>query len=277
MSLTLQSCASTNSYNARRLRYDEFIAKFKAGAVKTTDDCYTPFEVYSEVVNHYINKYNINEADIVRPFYPGGDYQNLNQYNKNSVVVDNPPFSILAQIINFYQKNSIKFFLFAPHLMLFYNINKGVCAVMVGVNITYENGAKIPTSYITNLDTQNAIKTAPELSKALNELNKKPSLKPKINFPKNVISAARIKNINSVPFYIKKDECESISKVGDIQIFGGGLLINNNALNRLNEALNEALNETKSGNGDGEITTHLDTSQQMRLNELNTGAKGLLC
>lgn len=45
---------------------------------------------------------------IVRPFYPGGDYINFD-YPADCVVIDNPPFSILAQIVAFYAKRGIDY------------------------------------------------------------------------------------------------------------------------------------------------------------------------
>ena len=54
--------------------YDGFVEKFKPK--KTTDDCYTPPEVYDVVLKHVREKYNIaDDVPIVRPFYPGGDYE----------------------------------------------------------------------------------------------------------------------------------------------------------------------------------------------------------
>ena len=96
--------------------YDGFIGKFEVK--KTTDDCYTPKDVVSAVVNYVAKNCNIEGLTIVRPFYPGGDYKSV-QYEKNHVVIDNPPFSILAEICRFYADNGIRFFLFAPHLTLF--------------------------------------------------------------------------------------------------------------------------------------------------------------
>ncbi|MFR0556541.1 hypothetical protein [Pseudoscardovia radai] len=54
-----------------------------------------------------------DDVPIVRPFWPGTDYERA-QYPDGCVVVDNPPFSILAKIIRFYQAHGIRFFLFAP-------------------------------------------------------------------------------------------------------------------------------------------------------------------
>lgn len=94
--------------------YDGFVEKFKPK--KTTDDCYTPEIVYNAIADWVANEYHLNKAEFVRPFYPGGDYERFDYGNK--IVVDNPPFSILAQIIEFYSDKEIKFFLFAPTLTL---------------------------------------------------------------------------------------------------------------------------------------------------------------
>lgn len=58
--------------------YEAFVDKFKPKL--TTDDCYTPPEVYEVVKNWACAKYGIDPAKIVRPFYPGGDYESFD-YN----------------------------------------------------------------------------------------------------------------------------------------------------------------------------------------------------
>lgn len=127
--------------------YNEFLDKFEAK--KTTDDCYTPNEVYEAVKNHVIEKYNLKDRKVVRPFYPGGDYENYT-YPKDCVVIDNPPFSILSKIVEFYQKKKIVYFLFGPHLTLF-SANKGQNYIITNSQITYENKAFVNTGFITNL------------------------------------------------------------------------------------------------------------------------------
>lgn len=69
--------------------YEAFVDKFKPKL--TTDDCYTPPEVYEVVKNWACAKYGIDPAKIVRPFYPGGDYESFD-YSGGAVVVDNPLF-----------------------------------------------------------------------------------------------------------------------------------------------------------------------------------------
>ena len=48
----------------------------KFEAKRTTDDCYTPDVVYDAVAEWVASEYNVSRANFVRPFYPGGDYQN---------------------------------------------------------------------------------------------------------------------------------------------------------------------------------------------------------
>ena len=57
--------------------YDGFVEKFKPK--KTTDDCYTPPAIYDAVLEHVEQTYGIpDSAPVIRPFYPGGDYEIMN-------------------------------------------------------------------------------------------------------------------------------------------------------------------------------------------------------
>ena len=93
--------------------YQAFVDKFKPK--KTTDDCYTPEPIYEAVRAWAVRRYALGDAPIVRPFFPGGDYENTD-YPDGCVVIDNPPFSILSQICRTYMERGIRFFLFAPTL-----------------------------------------------------------------------------------------------------------------------------------------------------------------
>ena len=73
--------------------YEEFVNKFKPK--KTTDDCYTPDVIYDAVRDWAVREYSLSGARIIRPFWPGGDYQS-EDYSGDCVVIDNPPFSILS-------------------------------------------------------------------------------------------------------------------------------------------------------------------------------------
>lgn len=100
---------------------NEFLEKFKPKL--TTDDCYTPENIYACVRDWAVDRYGLAGAEVVRPFFPGGDYEHYD-YPEGCVVIDNPPFSILSNICRFYDKRGIRYFLFAPALTLF-SINSG--------------------------------------------------------------------------------------------------------------------------------------------------------
>lgn len=108
--------------------YEEFVEKFKPK--KTTDDCYTPPVVYDAVAGWVASEYGVNRDNFVRPFYPGGDYENYD-YGKTAIVVDNPPFSILSKIVDFYISKNVPFFLFAPNLTLFNCLRNRECTAFV--------------------------------------------------------------------------------------------------------------------------------------------------
>ena len=216
--------------------YNAFVEKFEAK--KTTDDCYTPDNVYDAVAAWVANEYDLDRASFVRPFYPGGDYKAFD-YPAGCVVVDNPPFSIFAEIVNFYIDNSIKFFLLAPALTLLGSVRKA-CAVAVGVDVIYENGAIVNTSFATNLQREK-IRSAPTLYHVLYDENYK-NLKerhknlPKYDYPDNVVTAAKIAVLSKygVDFSVGAGESEFIrgldaQKEHGKAIFGGGLLISEKA------------------------------------------------
>ena len=99
--------------------YEEFVEKFKPK--KTTDDCYTPPYIYDAVQRWAINEYRLDGRPILRPFYPGGDYEHF-EYQKNGVVIDNPPFSILSKIITFYIEKKYRLFSICSGInTIFYN------------------------------------------------------------------------------------------------------------------------------------------------------------
>ena len=84
--------------------YKRFVDKFKPN--KTTDDCYTPDNVYNAVLDWVVHEYGIDRGKVVRPFWPGGDYERYD-YPEGCAVVDNPPFSIISKICRDYQDNGI--------------------------------------------------------------------------------------------------------------------------------------------------------------------------
>lgn len=104
-----------NFRRKQTLQYDEFTAKFNLSHKKTTDDCYTPPEVYNCVRDYFLEQFpDWKDRPIVRPFCPDGDFERFD-YPDSCVVIDNPPFSISAKIVRWYIDHNIQFALFAPH------------------------------------------------------------------------------------------------------------------------------------------------------------------
>lgn len=191
--------------------YEEFVNKFKIK--KTTDDCYTPPHIYEKVKEWAVKEYNLGNKTIERPFYPGGDYINYN-YTENSVVIDNPPFSILSKIIDYYNEHNIKYFLFAPHLTLF-TLYRAKCHVVTKSPIIYENGARVCTSFVTNLE-DNVIRTAPDLARLLHEPKKTAN---RYKYPPNVVTSCNL----DVTKNIKIPTATFVRKIEDVKIYGGGV------------------------------------------------------
>lgn len=203
--------------------YGEFIEKFKPK--KTTDDCFTPPLVYEAVKSWVVNEYDIpDDAEIIRPFYPGGDYEK-HEYPEGCVVIDNPPFSILAEIKRFYHEKNIKYFLFAPHLTLFAS-NGDERYIITSSGVIYENGAKVMTSFVTNMDRYK-IRTAPKLAEAIDRAveegrERAPEL-PAYDYPLEVVTSARLVKIARVDFKVLPEHCHFTRQLDSQKETGAGL------------------------------------------------------
>ena len=213
--------------------YDGFVEKFKPK--KTTDDCYTPPEVYEVVADYVSERFGVDRADMVRPFYPGGDFESFD-YPDGCCVVDNPPFSILQRIKRFYIERGIRFFIFAPSLTAFSGtLTTELTHIICDVNITYENGAVVRTAFVTNMGGDVVAESCPELhdrmQPVLDELaRRKTKQLQKYDYPDEVITSAKLGWMagHHTPLVIRRADCARISKL-DAQngksIFGGGLLL----------------------------------------------------
>ena len=161
--------------------------------VKTSDDTFTPPKVYEEVLK-YINEkiIPIDSIEIQRPFYPGGDYQkDIENYNEKSVVIDNPPFSIISEIIDFYLKNNIKFFIFTNGLTIFNYLNRDVHLLCPYAMIEYDNGDKVNTCFIHNL-LPRGVTISGDLRNRLGDLCEQNKIKRnKYSYPDEVLSVAQ--------------------------------------------------------------------------------------
>ena len=215
--------------------YDNFVDKFKP--LRTTDDCYTPENVYDAVAAWVEKEYGAPRETFVRPFWPNADFETA-EYPEGCTVVDNPPFSIRAKICDVYLKRGIRFFLFAPALSMI--SARHICCVAVGVSIIYDNGAEVPTSFVTNLEDV-ALRTAPDLYRAIdaeNRKNYKASHKsvPKYEYPDEVVTAAIAQRWckYGVEYRLAWEDCAFIRAL-DAQgekgktIYGAGFLLSERA------------------------------------------------
>ena len=216
--------------------YQEFLEKFKLK--KTTDDCYTPAPVYDAVARYVEQQYGLSRENFVRPFYPGGDYQN-EKYPEGCVVVDNPPFSIMAEILRFYDSKGLKFFLFAPTLTLFSSSSAGACtALPCTLAVIYENGASVNTSFLTNLEPRSIrFRSAPKLQEmvqeGIDEFTK--TLKkqlPKYSYPPHIVTSSWVGILSrlGIEFSVPVAESEGISgldsqKASGKAIYGKGYIV----------------------------------------------------
>lgn len=214
--------------------YEEFVEKFKPK--KTTDDCMTPPLIYEAVKDWACKEYGIDPDSIVRPFWPGGDYEHYN-YPDGCVVLDNPPFSISSKIYQFYLDRGIPFFLFAPSLTSMNSVNfHRLNHIYCNADIIYDNGAVVRTAFVTSFGGDVVAQSAPDLCKALlaanEELKASKKALPKYTYPDHVITAPMLQRYAKygIEFKVHRCECMRISGL-DAQkpygksIYGGGILI----------------------------------------------------
>lgn len=216
--------------------YAAFVAKFRPK--KTTDDCYTPPAVYEAVLAWVRRRYGIAEdAPIVRPFWPGGDYER-HEYPAGCVVVDNPPFSITSRIVRFFAAREIPFFLFANGLTLFNGLfgAERVGAVVVRESVFFENGARVNCGFLTNLG-DNVLEVAPDLDAAIQSAlaaRKTAFATPKYVFPGSLLTPTHAKRLcrKGVGFAVRHGEAvfvRSLDAMGKEGVFGGALLLSERA------------------------------------------------
>ena len=219
--------------------YDAFVDKFKPR--HTTDSCNTPDHIYNAILQYLIDGGHITpDTPIVRPFWPGADYTDPKQYTPGSVVVDNPPFSILAQILRHYNATGIPYFLFAPSLTSF-NYTKAdfhTTIIITDKAITYENGAKVNTAFLTNLPAFRpyVALTAPDLAQRIKQAKEQykaqhPNPLPVYQYPANLVTATILHRIaHTKTFKIPRAQAHRVTRLEAQRphkknIFGTGLLI----------------------------------------------------
>ena len=214
--------------------YESFIAKFQ-DKEKTTDDTYTPPDIYEAVLSYVRSIYPMEGKEVLRPFYPGGDYEHA-EYPEDGVVIDNPPFSMFTKICKFYSERRIPFFLFGPGLTIF-SCLKYCSVVVVAPQIEFSNGANVKCNFATNLIGDTLVTISPELSKAIAACpsqNQKVNL-PKYRYPKELLSVSDMQTMakGDLPFSVNRNEAVMVTNLDNHPkkggLFGNHLLISESA------------------------------------------------
>lgn len=217
--------------------YEGFVEKFKPK--KTTDDCYTPPAVYEAVKDWACRTYGIDPGETLRPFWPGGDYEALD-YPSDTVVLDNPPFSCLAKIIQFYQGRKIPYFLFAPALTALGYTRIGASVLFTDSKITYHNGAVVNTAFVTSYG-ENVVEIVPDLGEAIKAAQRKgPGIRrTAYQYPPNLLTTQGVLALarHGVPYELPRREAVFVRGLDSMraegkEAFGGALLISDRAAAR---------------------------------------------
>ena len=247
--------------------------------INTTDECYTPPAVYDTVLDYAVERYNLQNKHIVRPFIPGGDYQKY-VYDKNDVVIDNPPFSMTTKITKWYINHDIPFFLFINGIYgvsLSRGLHGKATVIATNTNASFyhkPNNKVIKMGFVTNLEPKNIIiRGDATLTNRLNGLIKKNSFK-RFRYPENFLKnndilAALQRNVelklttNNCLFEDNLDyhKAQIHAKSQRFDVFGGGYLVNDKLYAEFKESLKHDL--------PGTYSVTLSTREQKIIEQLN--------
>ena len=247
--------------------------------INSTDECYTPPAVYDTVLNYAVERYGLQDKHIVRPFIPGGDYQKY-VYDKNDVVIDNPPFSMTIKIAKWYIENNIPFFLFINGLYgvsLSRGLHGKATVIVTNANVSfYHNGSekRIKLGFVTNLEPKNiVIRGDATLTNRLNGLVNKKSFK-RFHYPENFLKNNDILSAlqRNVELKLTTDNClfednldyhkaQMHAKPQRVHVFGGGYLVSDQLYNEFKESLKHDL--------PGTYWVTLSTREQKLIEQLN--------
>ena len=182
---------------------------------------------------------------VVRPFWPGGDFENFD-YPADCVVIDNPPFSIIAKVVKFYAEHNIDYFLFAPHLTCI-NVREAHSHICVGTTVTYDNGAKVGTSFVASKGP--LIRSAHGLYRILDEANAA-NIKPKpvYTYPDNVLTSSAVALFSKYGIEYREDigvfvRAMDAQRRAGKSIFGTGYIVPEEAARKAQEAVRKAQKE----------------------------------
>ena len=206
--------------------------------------------MYDAVKEWVLETYpEFEEKDILRPFWPGADYTKV-EYPDGCLVMDNPPWSIMAAICRWYTNHKINYFLFANHVTHFSELRITEChAVVAHANIRYENGARISTSFLTNLGPK--IRISGELKYRVDNVQGIVKSKRKAYHPSyNIVSGAQLGKFATAGYNIDLPSAQFEGHDNGYRIFGGGCRLSDDdakTIKDLQRALEESDRPTTAG------------------------------
>lgn len=192
--------------------------------MKKGDEHYTPSAVYEAVKAWAIEEYGWQGREVVRPFWPGGDYEAY-EYPPDCVVIDNPPFSIESRVVSFYERRGIDYLLFAQAKTLF-SLCSAKSRICVGAKIVYESGLEVTTSFVCSQGA--AIQSAPELYRAIEKAQVAPCAGlPRYSYPDGVVTFSAVDQMSRYGVQYEESRVQHIrqpqsQKAAKKSIYGGG-------------------------------------------------------
>lgn len=157
----------------------------------------------------------------------------------------------MAKVVRFYEEHNIDYFLFAPHLTCL-SLRAAHSHICVGVQVTYDNGAKVSTSFVASKGP--LIRSAPDLYRILDEANaanikaKKTPPKPVYTYPDNVMTSNAVALFSKYGIEYREDigvfvyAMDAQRRAGK-GIFGSGYIVPEEAVRKAQEAVRKAQKE----------------------------------
>ena len=145
--------------------------------------------------------------------------------------------------------------MFIPHLTAFSATKGRCCTILAGHQVRYENGAKVNTSFATNLESGIFVLDA-ELRKELRDAQKA-NTQTKVEFPRNFVTAARLTK------YIQSGRIKCTSGVfargvNGKQAFGAGIWVSNQYIDTIEKAAEKAAEKYQVSDSEKEILRKLN-------------------
>lgn len=222
--------------------YEEWIKGFEVP--HTTDECHTPVPLYNALLTYFLKKYNLKDKNIIRPFYPGGDFENY-PYSEGDVVFDNPPFSLTARIIRFYTSQNIPFIIFLPAQTCLHYAH--LCTLIIPrEQMTFSNGARVAVAFATNLTPEIVAESDPELEEVLKKVEKERAQKkarPSYDYPPETLSFSKIATFSNagVPYKLERTNyLIFIKKLNGRELFAGRVVITDSEAEKVKELKEKA-------------------------------------